>query len=151
MARVSLKVEGLREARQEVGDVGDRARRPEPALRAPATRLDLQMSERRRFSHARGWRRISPEWAAAKRRRGLDPRIMRATGHLESILTNAHSGEVRFDAYNGVLRWGLPWRASAYYAAAQAKQGRRSVVIDRVAREAIAARVSAYIATGELS
>lgn len=150
MARVRLKIDGLKEAQREIGDVGERARRPEPALRAPGTKTDLQMSERRRFSHGRGWKRISPEWAATKRRRGLDPRVMRATGRLESILTNAPQGEVRFDAFNGVLRWGLPWRSTAYYAAAQAKQGRRAVVIDKIARAAIAERISRYITDGEL-
>lgn len=151
MARARLQVEGLREAAQRVDAVGERARRPEPALRADATKRDLQEGERRRFSHARGWRRITPEWAAEKRRRGLDPRIMRATGRLESILTNAPVGSVRFDAYNGELRWGLVWRSSAYYAAAQAKRGRRSVVVDKVARQAVAERVRRYIAEGAVS
>lgn len=133
---------------QRLDEVGDRARRPEPALRADATKLDLQESERRRFSHRRGWKRTTDDWAREKRRRGLDPRVMRATGQLESILTNAPSGEIRFDAFNGVLRWGLPWRSTAYYAAAQAKQGRRSVVIDKTARASISDRVSRFIATG---
>ncbi|WP_217913231.1 hypothetical protein [Miltoncostaea marina] len=150
MARASIRIEGLRDAMQRIDEVGERARRPEPALRAPETKFDLQLSERRRFSHARGWKRITPEWAAEKRRRGLDPRVMRATGRLESVLTNADAGDIRFDAYNAVLRWGLKWRSTAYYAAAQAKRGRRAVVIDRQARAAITERVQRYIA-GEWS
>ena len=148
MANIRIRVDGLKEATQRLDDVGDRARRPEPALRADATRRSLRASERRRFSHARGWRRISPEWAATKRRRGLDPRVMRATGQLARTLTGAGVGEVRFSAYNGVLTWGLPWRSSSFYAAAQAEQGRRAVVIDRRARGEISERVARYIATG---
>lgn len=151
MARARLQVEGLREARERLDEVGDRARRPEPALRAPATKRDIQEGQRRRFSHARGWRRISPEWAAEKRRRGLDPRIMRATGALESVLTNAPVGAVQFSAYNAELRWGLPYRSSVYYAAVQAKRGRRAVVIDKVARRAISERVQRYVAEGVIA
>lgn len=147
MPRASLRVEGLREAVQRLDEVGERARMVERPLRAPQTRRDLQASERRRFSHARGWKRITPEWAAEKRRRGLDPRVLRATGRLESILTNAPTGEIRFSAGNGELRWGL--RVSSEvgrYAAIQANQRRRAVVIDRAARVAINERVQRWIA-----
>jgi len=148
MPSVRLKVDGLKDAIERIDDVGDRARKPERALRSDATRRDLRASERRRFRHTRGWKRISPEWAATKRRRGLDPRVMRATGLLERTLTSARPGEVRFTAFNATLTWGLAWRSSAFYAAAQAKQGRRAVVIDKKARADISERVARYISTG---
>lgn len=148
--RMRLTVEGIREARDRVDDVGDRARQPEPALRDSGTTFDLQLAERRRFSQARGWRRISPEWAARKRRDGLDPRVMRATGRLESALTNATDG-VRPSVWNGQLSWGIRSGELVRVASAQAKQGRRAVVIDRPATASIAQRVQTFIADGFVS
>ena len=145
--RMRLTVEGAREARARVDDVGDRARAPEPALRSAGTLTELKLSERRRFSQARGWRRISPEWVARKRRSGLDPRVMRASGRLESALTNA-TGGVRATVWNGQLTWGIRTQPMVRYASAQAARGRRTVVIDRPATEGIAGRVQRFIADG---
>lgn len=151
--RARLTVDGLKDALDRVDDVGDRARRPEPALRDDATLMDLQMSERRKFARG-GWRRITPEWAAQKRRAGLDPRPMRATGRLESALTNATHG-VRATVFNATLTWGIrAGNSDLYYAQALAKgvgdppRKRRAVVIDKTARENIAGRVQRFIAHG---
>jgi hypothetical protein len=145
--RMRLTVEGLAAARDRVDDVGDRARRPEPALRSAGALRDLQESERRRFSQARGWRRITPEWAARKRQMGLDPRVMRATGRLQSALVNATDG-VRATVFNGQLSWGIRTAPLVRYASAQARQGRRTVVIDRPATTSIAERTQRFIADG---
>jgi hypothetical protein len=146
--RSTLRIEGIREARQRVDDVGERARRPEPALRAAGTRMDLQMSERRRFTGYR-FKRDTPAWIARKRREGLDQRTMVASGRLESALTNAEAGSVRFTVFNGTLTWGLRQGASpTYYAQIQAQRGRRTVVIDRIARASIATRVETFLASG---
>lgn len=151
--RARLRIEGLAEAMERTDAVGQRARAPEPALRSPGTLRDLQDSERRKFQRGR-WPRVTPKWAAEKRRRGLDPRPMRATGLLESALTNATHG-VRRQAFNRTLVWGIrPGRSDIYYAQALAKgvgnppKPRRMVVIDKVARERIAARVQRFIAYG---
>lgn len=145
--RTSLRVEGLREARHRVDEVGTRALRPEPALRSPATRLDLQMSERRRFTRYR-WKRASQAWVARKRREGLDPRTMHASNRLSSALENAEGGTIRLTIFNGTLTWGLRAGRVATYAEIQAQRGRRAVVIDRDARRRISERVEAFIATG---
>jgi hypothetical protein len=151
--RARLRVDGLRAALMRVDDVGERARRPEPALRDDATLLDLQQGERRKFAKG-GWRKTTPRWAQQKRRAGLDPRTMRATGLLESALTNATHG-VRATVWNSTLTWGIrAGRSDLYYAQALAKGvgsppvKRRAVVIDKVARENIAARVERFIAFG---
>jgi hypothetical protein len=152
--RARLAIEGLKDAVGRVDLVGERARRPEPALRAPQTQLDLQMSERRKFARGR-WRRDTPEWIKEKRRRGLDTRTLRATGRLESALTNATHG-VKVTVFNGELRWGIhAGRSDIYYAQPLAKghghtPPRRMVVIDRTAREDIALRVALYILDGEV-
>lgn len=146
--RSSLRIEGLPEARRRVGEVGERARRPEPALRNERTRLDLQQSERRRFTIYR-FKKVTPEWAARKRREGLDRRNMHATNRLAAALENAESGTVRFTVFNNTLTWGLRQGATpTYYAQVQAGRGRRSVVIDRIARREIANRVEHFIASG---
>lgn len=146
--RSTLRIEGLREARDRVDDIGDRARRPEPALSATATKFDLQMSERRRFTTYR-FLRASPEWVDRKRREGLSPRTMVATGRLKSALENAEAGAVRLNIFNGTLTWGLRQGAApTYYAQIQAQRGRRTVVIDRLARRNIAGRVESFLAYG---
>lgn len=146
--RSTLKITGIKEARARVDDVGDRARAPEPALRAPQTRLDLQMSERRRFTRYR-FRPATKAWVARKRREGLSTRTMIASGRLSSALINAEAGAVRFTVYNGVLTWGLrAGRSDTYYAQVQAARGRRVVVIDRIARASIAQRVEGFLAHG---
>jgi hypothetical protein len=148
--RSSLRITGLREARDRVDDVGDRARRPEPVLRSSQVRLTLQESARRRFTRYR-FKPASPEWVARKRREGLDPRTMRATNRLSSALINAESGTVRLTVFNGVLTWGLRTGATpTYYAVVQAKRGRRAVVIDRPARKEITERVEGFVAYGFL-
>ena len=151
--RARLEVEGLKESILRIDEVGDRARRPEPALRASGTLLDLQQSERRKFARG-GFRRDTKKWLQEKRRRGLDPRTMRATGRLESALTNATHG-VRRTVYNAELTWGiLRGRSDIYYAQplakgiGHAKVKRRAVVIDKVATASISRRVEHFIAYG---
>lgn len=148
--RGRLQVEGLKEAIVRVDEIGDRARQPERALRAPETLLDIQLGQRRHFARAR-FRKVTPRWAAEKRRRGLDRRPLRATGLLESTLVNANRGDgARFDVFNAELRWGIRrGRSNVYYAQALAKdRRRRPVVIDKTARQSIAARVETFIAEG---
>jgi hypothetical protein len=146
--RSSLRVTGLREAVHRVDEVGERARRPEPALRAPGTRMDLQESERRRFNGYR-FPADTKAWVARKRREGLDPRTMHASNRLSSALENADEGSVRFTVYNATLTWGLrTGRSNTYYAQIQAARGRRVVVIDRPARVSITERVESFFAHG---
>lgn len=148
--RSTLAIEGLREARKRVDDVGDRANRPEPALRSAGTRLDLQMSERRRFSAYR-FKRATEAWVKRKRAEGLDPRTMHASNRLSSALENAEGGTIRLTVFNGTLTWGLRQGgpgSPGFYARVQAGRGRRAVVIDRPARARISQRVETFLATG---
>jgi hypothetical protein len=152
----SISVEGVREARERVGRVGSRARRPEPALRADGTRRDILAGERRAFetegaSAGRRWRRLTPGWAAEKRRRGLDPRVLRATGRLRAAATSG--GGMTFRVYNGQLWWGIPrGRSDLSYAMplARGRRGRKMIVIDRVATDRIAMRIGRYVAEGSV-
>lgn len=148
--RGRLRVEGMKAAVQRVDAVGLRAQRPEPALRARPTLDDLTDSEKRRFNNTRGWKRLTPAWIAEKRRRGLNARILRASGRLFHALTTGLG--ITFRARDGVLYWGIPrGRSDLYYAQALAKgtsstQARPMVRIDKTARTRIALRVQNYIA-----
>lgn len=147
--RQSLRIEGLREARKRVDDVGARANAPEPALRSDAVLLALQMSERRKFATGR-FKRDTKDWVDRKRREGLSPRTMQATGKLKSSLENA-TAPVRRTVFNSSLTWGIAGgRTDLYYARVQAQRGRRAVVIDKVARVEIAERVERFLAHGFL-
>lgn len=144
--RARLQVDGLKAAQKRIDETGARAKRPEPALRARDSLEDLTASEERRFQSTRGWRRLTPGWVAEKRRRGLDPRILRATAKLYRALTSGRG--LTFRAFAGTLYWGIPaGRSDLFYAQVQAKK-RRMVVIDKTARDRIAVRVERYIADG---
>jgi hypothetical protein len=145
--RQSLQITGVREARERIDDIGDRARRPEPALRSAQVLMALQQSERRKFTTGR-FKRASPAWVERKRREGLSPRTMQATGRLRSALENA-TPPVRRTVFNSQMTWGIRGgRTDLYYAVVQAGRGRRAVVIDRPARAQIAERVEGFIAHG---
>jgi hypothetical protein len=154
--RARLHVEGLEAAIARLDEIGDRARAPQPVLRSPGVKFDLQQSERRKFARG-GWRVDTPTWIATKRRRGMDSRTLRATGRLESAMVNATDG-VDARVTGTVLTWGLKqWRSRIYYAAPLAKgwntghgqvPKRRMVVVDPVAKVSIAGRIGRYITDG---
>lgn len=147
--RALLKVDGIKESRRRVDEVGERARKPEPALRSSYVLRALQESEKRKFSRGR-FKRDTPEWVARKRREGLSIRTMEATGRLRTSLEQALA-PVRRTVYNATLTWGIrAGRTDLYYAAIQASRGRKAVVIDPLARDAIANRVEVFIAHGFL-
>lgn len=152
--RATIRVEDLKVSVKRVDDVGDRARTPEKVLRSESVKGDLLASEERRFATNAGWRKDTPDWVAEKRRRGLDPRTLRATGHLEQALTTGNDSAIVRSAYNGVLRFGIRLgRSDLYYAQSVAKnkagkRGRPMVRIDLIAKSTIAGRVEHYIAYG---
>ncbi len=144
MARyVSIRVDGLEAARASVDGVGERANNSGPGLESRSVLVALQSAERRRFS--RRWKPTTRKWAKQKRREGLDPRRMRATGALYQLLTNASPPTVRFEARGDVLTFGVPSRSKAWYAVVQKKRGRNAVVIDKTGRADVAKVIHAYI------
>lgn len=87
---VSIHVEGAIQAARDYYERAQRARDLKPAMdRIADFWLD---SESRQFASEAGWPDIklkSREW---KVKRGLDPRVMRATGLLETVLTERGAG-----------------------------------------------------------
>lgn len=149
MARASgVRVEGLRDARRLVDEVGERARALQPVLASPGVLREIHAAEQRRF--AKRFKPASRRWVARKRREGLDTRTMHATGELRKTLTTGEPPAVVFRPTAAGLRWGLTWRSPVWYAAAQAARGRQSVVIDKAAKDAIADRVLVYVETGRV-
>lgn len=151
--RVTVRIDGIEDTRRRLDDVGLRAQRPEPVLRSPRVRRELTDSERRLFASNR-FSRNTARWDRAKRRRGLSPKRMQASGRLRLLLTSPISGNnVEFKAYNGTLTWGIiGGRSSIYYGAIWAKRDpkRRVVKVDMVARGNIRGHVVRYIDTGAL-
>lgn len=142
-----LQVTGLREAIHRVDEVGERARRPEPALRSPEVLFELQEAERRKFATGR-FKPDTKAWIDRKRREGLSTRTMVASGRAKAALENAMP-PVRRTVFNSMITWGIPpGRSDLYYLSVQAHRGRRAVVIDRPAREGVANRVQNFIAYG---
>lgn len=154
--RSRLEVTGLRENVDRLDDIGDRARRPEPALRSPQTLERLNASERRKFARG-GWQRDTSAWIARKRREGLSARTLVAHGELERALTRGAGPGIVFSAYNAELKFGIrAGRSHIYYAQALAKgvRGRRKsrmVVIDRQAKVEIATSVERFVVTGVIA
>lgn len=154
MRRFTVKTEGLAQAVADVSDVGERARDLELPLNASVKHW--QESERRRFRTTRGWAKDTEKWAREKRRRGLDPRVMRATGRLESALTNATRGSgIIAKATKSTLTVGIrAGRGDIYYGAILAKKTRKnprqSVTFDKKAKTATAETVMEYVATGHV-
>lgn len=155
--RSRLDIQGLAAAQQRLTAAGSRARRPEPALRSRATLQALRDSETRRFQ-ANRFRANSPKWQQYKRRHGLSPKRLQASGLLRMILTAGTWGTtnsaVAFSAWNGVLTWGLKGgRSPVFYARiwADRDRRRRPVYIDKRARVDIGDIVMRYVVEGTTS
>jgi hypothetical protein len=152
MRGMTIKTEGLAESVKDVSVLGDRARNLQPALEVAV--FHWQMSERRRFSTTRGWKKDTAAWVKQKRSKGLDPRTMRATGSLEAALVNAGRGTVH-KATNATLTVGIArGRGDIYYGAILAKKtrgigGGNPVAFDRKAKEATAVTVLHFVTTGQ--
>lgn len=121
-------------------------------MRARMSLEDVLGGERRQFASdgravGGGWPRGKASWRREKAERHLDPRPMRATGRLQHALESGTG--MTFRAFNGTLTWGIPLgRSDVYYAAPLARRRRRAVVIDPVATDRIAGRISGWIADG---
>lgn len=150
-------VERILEAQNMIGGVGDRARAPEPALRSQATLRALQRGERRVFARSR-FKKNSAAWDRRKRRKGLSPKRMQASGLLRLILEGGGSvsgnSVVQFSAFRGELRFGLRGgRTIVYYARilADRDRSRRVVKVDQPARIDIVDIVAGYVFDGRLA
>lgn len=152
--RARLDIEYLREAQQRIDKVGERAKAPEPALRSHAMLAALRANERRLFASNK-WTKNTRKWDARKRKRGLSPKRMQASGLLRLILEAGNTGSaVRFSAYNGTLIYGLyGGRTAVFYARilADRDRRRRPVRLDKVFRVRATEIVTRYVAEDVLA
>lgn len=108
--RFELELSGARGAEHRLEGVGRRA----ADISAAGGRIlgELRAGERRQFATGTGWPRLAASTLARKRRQGLDPRTLRATGLLEQVLTRpaqqahgqvaaADADEIRFGIRGG--------------------------------------------------
>lgn len=82
---ISLQVKGAVEAAREYRAKAQRANDVRPAMER--IKDFWLLSEQRQFDSGKGWPDIKPVSREWKMKRGLDPRVMRATGALERVLT----------------------------------------------------------------
>lgn len=83
--RFDIDILGDEDLREELDDLGERAKDMKPAMRA-VMRFVIVPRYKKRFSGS-GWKALSPDYREQKSKQGLDPRIGRATGRLEDALT----------------------------------------------------------------
>lgn len=82
---LSLQVKGATEAARGYHAKAKRANDVRPAMER--IKDFWLLSEQRQFDSRKGWPDIKPKSRQWKMERGLDPRVMRATGALERVLT----------------------------------------------------------------
>lgn len=85
--------------------IADRAVDVEPAMRSISDQIML--SERKQFDSqggygSGGWEPLAPSTVRTKARRGLDPRILRATGDLAESLTNRGGANLSIPRHDGL-------------------------------------------------
>lgn len=161
MAGARITPEGLLEIGEQFGEMGRRARMPEPLLRSQGVRSEFEQASHRRFR--RGLRRAQRSWVLEKARTGRSTRTMVSTGAALIALTR-HAGPAKnavvFSAFNGEVRFGVRrGRSDLYYIQVHASgykttrgrgRARRVVLLDKTARENVATRVLVYVQSGDM-
>lgn len=114
---LSLQVKGAAEAARDYHARAKRSRDIRPAL--DRIKDFWLLSEQRQFDSGAGWPDIKASTRQWKAQRGLDPRVMRATGLLERVLTqpNQQARGQMAEVFADSLLVGIrPGRSDIYYA-----------------------------------
>lgn len=85
---MTLRPVGFRDLQQQLTDVLDRGADPRPML-GPLGESFRQV-ERQQFASGKGWKPLSPEYAAQKAREGRSPKIGVYSGGLRDSLTSKY-------------------------------------------------------------
>jgi hypothetical protein len=148
---VKIDVIGAATAVREIRLRGERSRSARPAMKAIAK--VARDSEKRQFSSGQGWPPIKAKSRARKMRRGLDPRVMRATGLLEKVLTQPgqHMHGQMEDAGPDGLVFGIrPGRSDVFYAYTHAKRKWKLIRFDSIAERDAADIMARWINEGHV-
>jgi hypothetical protein len=137
-----VTVDGEQQAANRFTLIGRRARDARPAFRE-ISRL-IYESEQRRFNSRSGWAPLAASTVARKRREGLSPQIMRATGALHRALTVPGDPSI-LDIDKDRMRFGLKGGRTAVYYGRFHQQGKgvpkRPVVVFTAATRRNANRI----------
>lgn len=118
---IQIHVEGAIEAARDYYERAQRAKDLRPAMERI---VDFWLlSEQRQFDSGAGWPPIKAKSRQWKVARGLDPRVMRATGLLERTLTQPNApGQTADVSADGLVAGIRPGRSDVYYAQALTKK-----------------------------
>lgn len=120
---LSLQVKGAAETAREYHAKAKRSRDIRPALER--IKDFWLLSQQRQFDSQAGWPDIKAKSRQWKTERGLDPRVMRATGLLERTLTQPNqqaSGQMAEPFADSLLVGIRPGRSDIYYGQVHAKK-----------------------------
>lgn len=128
--RIDLEVRGVDVTARKLSRLGRRAVDMRPAFDRIAD--EFIEGERRRFSTGSGWAPLASATKARKRREGLDPRIMHATGRLEGVLTRRSAAGQVLVIDRDSITFGLKGGRSKGYAGVISQRGRKSQPVRKV-------------------
>lgn len=146
---VSVHLEGAIQAARDYHERAQRARDLKPVMDRIT---DFWMSsESRQFASGAGWPDIKLKSRQWKTRRGLDPRVMRATGRLESVLTQRGmeaSGQLVEVTAESLVAGIRPGRTPVFYGPIHNRKW-PLISFDDIAASEANDLLGRYLATGE--
>ena len=152
--RLDIQIAGDVQVSRELLRVSDRAGDMRPALRAVIGVMVEETQEQFATSggHAsKGWQPLAESTARAKARRGLDPRVLRATGALERSLTERGDKLMQERVTKAGLVWGSKVKYGGFHQrGTRHMPRRRPVEFTELARRRMVKVLQRYALTGEL-
>lgn len=147
--RLDLEVFGEQIVRRDLVRLGERASDMGPALRQVASQL--RRAELERFDRqGPGWARLQEETLRAKVRKGLDPRILRATERMRNSLIGRGSEHIE-EITPVSLRFGTAVPYARFHQTGTSTMPQRRVVeLAEPQKRAIVKTVQRWIVTGHV-
>lgn len=137
-----ITINGDREAAARLQRLGDRAGNARPVLNKVVDQLiDV---ERQRFQSGR-FKRLAPSTRARKRREGLDPRPLRASGALMRSLTQRSAPNQLLQVSNTELVFGTKLYYARFHELGQGVPKRKPIDVTPKQREPIAHTILDFI------
>jgi phage gpG-like protein len=151
--RLDLDVFGDKQVARELLRFGDRAADVRPAWNAIIGRLERLEAEQFDSQGGRGsggWAPLAPATVAEKARRGLDPRILHATGRLRASLTGRGGDAIR-ESHPDEMRFGTSVPYARFHQQGTSRMPRRrEIELRELDRHMIFVQtVQRFLVTGE--
>lgn len=150
--RLELDAFGDKQVAREILRFGDRATDARPAWNSiigQLERLEAAQFDSEGARASGGWAPLAPATVAEKARRGLDRRILHATGALRASLTR-HSDDAIRESHPNEMRFGTTVPYAVFHQRGRGVPQRRSVELTETDRHAIFVQtVQRFLVTGE--